>query len=79
MNQILDYGAGNGDNNERPNKRDFGNGNNFNNGGMNGRGKTPISDKIIKVFAFLMIILAIALITSGVLSLLKNKIYLCPS
>lgn len=71
MNQILDYGDGNNENVGKSKKSNFGGGNNFNNGMNNG--KTPVSDKIIKVFALLMVILAIALIASGVMSLLKNK------
>lgn len=73
MNQILDYGAGgNSDNSGKSKKNNnFKGGNNYNNG-MNG-GKTPMSDKVIKVFALLMIIIAIGLIVSGVFSLLKNK------
>ena len=71
MNQILDYGDGNNENVGKSKKSNFGGGNNYNSG-MNNR-KTPVSDKIIKVFAFLMIVLAIALIASGAMSLLKNK------
>ena len=73
MNQILDYGAENNDNNGGKSKKNKGyNGNNY--GGNNyGGGKTPTSDKIVKVFAFLMIVLAIALIASGAMSILKNK------
>lgn len=65
MNQILDYDVdGNNSYNNGKNKKEKKN----NNGG-----KTPLSDRIVKVFAFLMIIFAIALITSGVMSILKNK------
>ena len=62
MNQILDYD-------------DEGNSNNYKapKGGNYGSGKTPTSDKVVKVFAFLMIILAVALIGSGAYSLVKNK------
>lgn len=69
MNQILDYDAGNGDNNSGKQKKNknYGGGNNY------GGGRTPTSDKIVKVFAFLMIVLAIALIASGAMSILKNK------
>ena len=35
--------------------------------------KMPMSDKVVKVFAILMVILAIALIASGATSILKNK------
>ena len=79
MNQILDYGAGNNDNSGKSKKNsnfsgggNFGGGNNnkYNNGGGN---KSPMSDKVVKVFAVIMIVLAIALIASGAMSLLKNK------
>ena len=73
MNQILDYGAENNDNNGGKSKKNKGySGNNY--GGNNyGKGKTPTSDKVVKVFAFLMIVLAIALIASGAMSILKNR------
>ena len=85
MNQILDFGDGNNNNNngkqpkkpikEKKNKVEYNNnfgGNNF--GGTNNGGiKTSMSDKVVKVFAILMIILAIALIISGTTSLMKNK------
>lgn len=69
MNQILDYGAGNGDNNSGKQKKNK----NYSGGNNYGGGRTPTSDKIVKVFAFLMIVLAIALIASGAMSILKNK------
>lgn len=80
MNQILDYGTGgNNDNNEKDKKfakknNSFREENNYENNNFSGNEKkSSVSDKIVKVFAFLMIILAIALIVSGVTSLLKNK------
>lgn len=82
MNQILDFGAGgNNDNNGGKNKKAAKNNNNFNENNMNSRsnfgggikGSTSVSDKVVKVFAILMVILAIALIVSGATSMLKNK------
>lgn len=72
MNQILDYDvSGNKDNNKKNSfNNNFDGNNNYNN---NGGGKSSVSDKVVKVFAFLMILLAIALIFSGVTSILKNK------
>ena len=68
MNQILDYGPGNNENDSGKSKKNKKYENNYNSGR-----KTSTSDKVVKVFAFLMIVLAIALIASGVLSILKNK------
>lgn len=62
MNQILEFG------NENSGKAPKWNKNKGNNGGGGSS-----SDKIIKVFAFLLMIIAIALIASGVFSLMKNK------
>ena len=93
MNQILDFGDGNGNNNnnEKPKKpikekknnkneyNNFGGESSFNSGNNYGgnsnynSSKAPMSDKVVKVFAGLMIILAIALIASGAMSLMKNK------
>ena len=71
MNQILDYGGGSNDNIGKSNKN-----NNFGGGYKEPKGggsKLPISDKIVKVFALVMVILAIGLIISGVTSILNNK------
>lgn len=94
MNQILDFGAGGGNDNnnynrkEKPEKKpkekkekkvEYNNYNNmgFDSGSSFGGGKTkekaPMSDKVVKVFALLMVILAIALIVSGATSILGNK------
>ena len=64
MNQILDYDVEKGGKTPR-NKGNKGSGGNKNGGSS--------SDKIVKVFAFLLILIAIALIASGVYSLMKNK------
>ena len=71
MNQILDYGGGSNDNIGKSNKN-----NNFGGGYKEPKGggsKLPISDKIVKVFALVMVILAIGLIISGVTSILNNN------
>lgn len=84
MNQILDFGVGGGNegNNNRKEKKTskkerkeyskdgFGGIKEF--GGGSAGGTKSISDKVIKVFALLMVILAIALIISGVTSLMGN-------
>ena len=73
MNQILDYGTGNNDNDNGKSKKNKNKkNNNYENNYYSG-GKTSTSDKVVKVFAFLMIVLAIALITSGVYSIFSNK------
>ena len=51
----------------------FGESNSFGGSNKNSSIKSPMSDKIVKVFALLMVILAIALIVSGATSMLKNK------
>lgn len=80
MNQILDFGAGGGNDNnnynrnekpEKKKKEKENNSANYDYGAI--KEKTPMSDKVVKVFAILMIILAIALIASGATSILKNK------
>ena len=85
MNQILDFdvGGGNDNNNynrkeKKPDKKKKEKYNNYSNSesfGGNSTVKTPISDKIVKAFALLMMVLAIALIASGVTSIMKNKKY----
>ena len=82
MNQILDFGVGGGNegnNNKKEKKASKKEKNNYNNGGIQdfgggsvGGGNRSISDKVIKVFAVLMVILAIALIISGVTSIMHN-------
>jgi len=82
MNQILDFGAGGGNegnNNRKEKKVSKKERNEYNSGGIKefGGGATggstrTLSDKIIKVFAILMVILAIALIISGVTSIMHN-------
>ena len=70
MNQILDNNVnGNNDNNGgKKNKIEKNKSNKSSNGGS-----TPMSDKVVKVFAFLMIVVAVALIASGALSIFNNK------
>ena len=85
MNQILDFGdGGNNDNNGGKNRKvaksnnvfnennmnNMNSGNNFNKGA---KGPSTVSDKVVKVFAILMVVLAVALIVSGATSMLKNK------
>lgn len=59
MNQILEFGTGN--NNYKAPK------------GNKGSSGGPSSDKVVRVFAIILIVVAIALIFSGVYSLTKNK------
>ena len=59
-------------NNYANNGENFGGNNDFGSG-KKVKNKTPMSDKVVKVFALLMIVLAIGLIASGVLSIMKNK------
>ena len=83
MNQILDFGTGgNNDNNGGKNKKIERNKNQFNANNLNGENNykrggaikvSSVSDKVVKVLALLMIILAVALIISGATSFLKNK------
>jgi len=82
MNQILDFGTGgNNDNNSGRNKKVEKNKKQFNANEFNGANSykgggakvSSVSDKVVKVFALLMITLAVALIFSGATSFLKNK------
>ncbi|MBR2289703.1 MAG: hypothetical protein IJ867_03655 [Clostridia bacterium] len=82
MNQILDFGVGGGNdnNNNRKEKKqpkkqekyEYDRGGDFG-GGNNTAIKTPMSDKVVKVFAILMVILAVFLIFSGVTSIMRNN------
>ena len=86
MNQILDFGnGGNNDNNfnrkeNKPPKPPKKEKNNYNSEIFSGNAsygnnkeKSPMSDKVVKVFAILMALFAVVLIFSGLTNMLKNK------
>ena len=87
MNQILDFGVGGGNegnNNKKEKKAAKKKEKEYNSGGFNGGindfsggkssgGTKSISDKVIKVFVLLMILIAIALIVSGAMSIFSNN------
>ena len=64
MNQILDYETGNSNNGGNYDKKPK---------QPRGGGQLGISDKVVKVFALLLVLIAAFLIFSGVFSILKNK------
>ena len=68
MNQILNSEPEN-------NYNDYNNYNNYNNNNNNNNKRIKSTDKIVRVFAFCMIIFAVGLISSGVYSYKKNQDY----